>query len=41
MNLQLTEEQILIRDMVREFVNTEVRPIAAEIDKAHRDQWYR
>lgn len=36
MNLQLTEEQILIRDMVREFVNTEVRPIAAEIDKAHR-----
>ncbi|WP_059216428.1 acyl-CoA dehydrogenase family protein [Escherichia albertii] len=36
MNLQFTEEQILIRDMVREFVNTEVRPIAAEIDKAHR-----
>ena len=37
MDFNLTEEQILIRDMVREFADKELRPIAAEID---RDQRY-
>jgi butyryl-CoA dehydrogenase len=37
MDFNLTEEQILIRDMVREFAEKEVKPIAAEID---RDQKY-
>ncbi len=36
MDLRLTEEQVLIRDMVREFVEQEVKPIAAEIDRNHR-----
>ena len=36
MNFQLTEEQQLIRNMVREFAENEVKPIAAEIDKTHR-----
>ena len=34
--MQYTEEQILIRNMVREFAENEVKPIAAEIDKNHR-----
>ncbi|KJS87247.1 MAG: acyl-CoA dehydrogenase [Peptococcaceae bacterium BICA1-8] len=36
MNYKLTEEQELIKQMVREFAETEVKPIAAEIDKNHR-----
>lgn len=36
MNFQLTEEQKLIKQMVREFAETEVKPIASEIDKNHR-----
>ena len=32
----LTEDQIMIRDMVREFAENEVAPIAAEIDENHR-----
>ncbi len=36
MDFQLTEEQQLIRNMVREFAENEVKPIAAEIDKSHR-----
>lgn len=36
MNFDLTEEQVLIRNMVREFAEQEVKPIAAEIDKTHR-----
>ncbi|MFZ7101052.1 MAG: acyl-CoA dehydrogenase [Peptococcaceae bacterium] len=36
MNFQLTEEQELIKQMAREFAETEVKPIAAEIDKNHR-----
>ncbi len=36
MNFELTEEQTLIRDMVREFVENEVKPISEEIDKEHR-----
>ena len=34
--MKLTEEQQLIKNMVREFAENEVKPIAAEIDKNHR-----
>jgi alkylation response protein AidB-like acyl-CoA dehydrogenase len=30
---KFTEEQIMLRDMVRDFVNTEIKPIAAKIDE--------
>jgi butyryl-CoA dehydrogenase len=33
MNFDLTQEQMMIRDMVREFAEKEVKPIAAEIDR--------
>ena len=36
MDFQLTEEQRLIQNMVREFAETKIKPIAAEIDKNHR-----
>jgi len=36
MDFQFTEEQQLIKNMVREFAENEVKPIAAEIDKTHR-----
>ena len=36
MSFNFTEEQQLIKNMVREFAENEVRPIAAEIDKNHR-----
>jgi len=36
MNFQLTEEQQLIKQMIQEFAETEVKPIAAEIDRNHR-----
>lgn len=36
MSYPLTEEQSLIKNMVREFAENEVKPIAAEIDKNHR-----
>lgn len=36
MNFELSEEQLLIRGMVREFALSEVAPIAAEIDREHR-----
>jgi alkylation response protein AidB-like acyl-CoA dehydrogenase len=32
LDLTFTEEQILLRDMVRDFANNELKPIAAEID---------
>jgi alkylation response protein AidB-like acyl-CoA dehydrogenase len=32
----LTEDQLLIKNMAREFAESEVRPIAAAIDKEHR-----
>ncbi len=35
MDFQFTEEQQLIKNMVREFAESEVKPIAAEIDKKH------
>ena len=36
MNFDLTDEQELIRDTVREFAEAEVAPVAAEIDRDHR-----
>lgn len=36
MNFQLTKEQEFVRKMVREFAETEVEPLAADIDKDHR-----
>jgi alkylation response protein AidB-like acyl-CoA dehydrogenase len=33
MNFELTEEQLMIKDMVRDFAENEVKPIAAEIDR--------
>ena len=36
MNFQLTKEQEFVRKMVRKFAETEVQPIAADIDKEHR-----
>jgi butyryl-CoA dehydrogenase len=36
MDFELTDEQQLIRDAVREFAETEVTPLAAELDRDHR-----
>lgn len=36
MDFTLTEEQVLIRDMVKEFVDQHIKPMATEIDKNHR-----
>jgi alkylation response protein AidB-like acyl-CoA dehydrogenase len=36
MHFELNEEQKLIRKMVRDFADNEVKPIAQEIDKEHR-----
>lgn len=36
MNFKLTEEQELIRNMAREFAETEVEPLAKELDQTHR-----
>ena len=36
MNFQLTKEQELVRQMVREFAENEVKPLAAEIDQTER-----
>jgi butyryl-CoA dehydrogenase len=36
MDFELTDEQQLIRDAVREFAETEVTPIAGELDRDHR-----
>ena len=36
MNFSLTKEQEFVRKMVREFAETEVEPIAADIDREHR-----
>lgn len=33
MELKFTEEQIMLRDMVRDFTNNEIKPIASKIDK--------
>ncbi len=36
MDFELTDEQELIREAVREFAEAEVAPIAAEVDRDHR-----
>jgi len=36
MNFAPTEEQQMVRDMVKKFAETEIKPIAAELDKTHR-----
>ncbi len=36
MNFDLTEEQRLIREMIRDFVEKEVKPRAAEVDREHK-----
>ena len=36
MDFELTDEQELIREAVREFADTELAPIAAEVDRDHR-----
>src|ERR1022692_46392 len=36
MDFELTDEQELIREAVREFADTELAPVAAEIDRDHR-----
>ena len=36
MNFAPTEEQKMVRDMVKKFAETEIKPIAAELDKTHR-----
>ncbi|UCZ54280.1 acyl-CoA dehydrogenase [Bacillus shivajii] len=36
MNFSLTKEQIMIRDMVRDFAQKEVKPIAEEVDRTER-----
>ena len=35
MNFSLTREQELVRKMMAEFTENEVKPIAAEIDRTH------
>ena len=36
MKLELTDEQQMIQAMAREFAQSEIRPIAAEIDREAR-----
>ena len=36
MDALLTEDQRMMRDMVREFAENEIRPIAAEVDRDHK-----
>lgn len=35
MNFELTKEQLMIRDMVRDFAEKEVKPYARELDETH------
>lgn len=39
MNFDLSEEQKMIRDMARDFAESEVRPVAAEIDRTDAFPW--
>ncbi|WP_165000448.1 acyl-CoA dehydrogenase [Anaerophilus nitritogenes] len=39
MNFQLTKEQEMVRKMVRSFAETEVQPLAAEVDETERFPW--
>lgn len=35
-DIQFTDEQLMLRDMVRDFVNAEIRPVAQKIDEEER-----
>ena len=35
-SFDLTEDQIMIRDMVRDFAKSEIAPLAQEVDEHHR-----
>jgi len=35
MDFELTEEQLMVKDMARRFAETEIKPVAAELDKSH------
>ncbi len=36
MRVELTEQQRMVRDLVREFARERLKPVAAEIDRSHR-----
>ncbi|MHB8829794.1 MAG: acyl-CoA dehydrogenase family protein, partial [Syntrophales bacterium] len=36
MNFAPTDEQKMVRDMVRKFAEDNIRPVAAELDRTHR-----
>ena len=36
-DFQFTDEQRMLRDMVRDFVDSEIKPIAHKIDEDERD----
>ena len=35
MDFELTEVQLMVKDMARRFAETEIKPVAAELDKSH------
>ncbi len=35
MDFELTEEQLMVRDMAQRFAETEIKPKAAELDEKH------
>ena len=39
MDFELTDDQRMIRDMVRDFAQKEIAPIAAEMDKTEEFPW--
>ena len=39
MDFELTDDQRMIRDMVRDFAQKEIAPIAAEMDKTEAFPW--
>ncbi|HPK54511.1 MAG TPA: acyl-CoA dehydrogenase family protein, partial [Smithellaceae bacterium] len=36
MNFAPTDDQQMVRDMVKKFAEAEIKPVAAELDKTHR-----
>src|SRR5674536_368861 len=36
MNFAPTEEQLMVKDMVRKFAESQIKPVAAELDHTHR-----
>jgi alkylation response protein AidB-like acyl-CoA dehydrogenase len=39
MNFEFTEEQLMVRDAIRKFAETELEPLAAELDKTREFPW--